>query len=82
MPHLPLLSASEVCRALERAGFFRKSQRGSHAKTRHPDGRTAIVPMHNEVAIGTLQSTYHGLRETPGLGGEFVARDPWSGWRG
>ncbi|HLA76898.1 MAG TPA: type II toxin-antitoxin system HicA family toxin [Vicinamibacteria bacterium] len=29
---------------MERAGFFRKSQRGSHLKVRHPDARTFIVP--------------------------------------
>jgi predicted RNA binding protein YcfA (HicA-like mRNA interferase family) len=41
---------------LERAAFFRKSQKGSHVKMRHPDGRTAIVPLHDEVARGTLRS--------------------------
>jgi predicted RNA binding protein YcfA (HicA-like mRNA interferase family) len=33
-----------------------RSQRGSHRKLRHSDGRTAIVPMHREVAPGTLRS--------------------------
>lgn len=56
MPSLPILSATEVRRVLERAGFSFKGQRGSHVKMRHPNGRTAIVPMHSEVAIGTLQS--------------------------
>ena len=56
MPSLPVLSCDEVCRALERAGFKRKSQKGSHLKMRHADGRIAIVPMHDEVAAGTLRS--------------------------
>ncbi len=43
-------------RALERAGFAVVSQRGSHRKLRHPDGRVVIVPMHRELASGTLAS--------------------------
>lgn len=31
-------------------------QRGSHVKVRHADGRTVIVPMHRELARGTLRS--------------------------
>lgn len=56
MPSLPVVSGEEVCRALERASFGRKSQKGSHVKMRHPDGRTVIVPLHGEIAIGTLRS--------------------------
>ena len=43
-------------RALERAGFTVVHQRGSHVKMRHADGRTAIIPMHPELAPGTLRS--------------------------
>lgn len=32
------------------------SQRGSHVKLRRPDGRTTIVPLHKELAPGTLSS--------------------------
>ena len=56
----PVLRPSEVIKALNRFGFVFKSQKGSHAKytrasTMTPT-RTVIVPMHNEVARGTLQS--------------------------
>ena len=53
---LPHISGAEAVRALERAGFVFRSQKGSHRKLRHPDGRTAIVPMHRELAPGTLRS--------------------------
>ncbi|MBI4491905.1 MAG: type II toxin-antitoxin system HicA family toxin [Chloroflexi bacterium] len=53
---LPVVSGAEVVRALERAGFEQRSQRGSHVKLRHPDGRSAIVPLHRELAPGTLRS--------------------------
>ena len=55
-PALPRVSGAAVVRALERSGFARKSQRGSHVKVRHSDGRTAIVPLHRELAPGTLRS--------------------------
>jgi predicted RNA binding protein YcfA (HicA-like mRNA interferase family) len=52
----PRVSGAETCAALERAGFAFRSQRGSHRKLRHADGRTVIVPMHRELAAGTLRS--------------------------
>lgn len=41
---------------LESIGFVQVSQKGSHVKVRHPDGRVAIIPLHRELAIGTLRS--------------------------
>ena len=55
-PRTPILSGQQVATALGRAGFVAVSQRGSHLKLRHPDGRTVIVPMHHELAQGTLHS--------------------------
>ena len=49
----PLLTPKEIISALAKRGFELKSQRGSHAK--YSDGqRTVIIPMHREVARGTL----------------------------
>ena len=56
MSGLPQLAGARIARALRRAGFADVSQRGSHLKLRHPDGRTVIVPMHKTVARGTLGS--------------------------
>jgi predicted RNA binding protein YcfA (HicA-like mRNA interferase family) len=53
---LPHVAGADAVRALERAGFVFRSQRGSHRKLRHSDGRTVIVPMHRELAPGTLRS--------------------------
>lgn len=56
-PSLPRVSGMEAVRALERAGFQPVSTRGSHCKLRNPSrGRTAIVPLHRELALGTLAS--------------------------
>jgi hypothetical protein len=32
--------------------------KGSHHKLRNADGRTVIVPLHRELARGTLRSTF------------------------
>ncbi|WP_225447812.1 type II toxin-antitoxin system HicA family toxin [Streptacidiphilus sp. P02-A3a] len=50
------MSGAEIAKAVLRAGFGQVSMRGSHAKYRHPEGRTVIVPMHRALAPGTLRS--------------------------
>lgn len=53
----PVVAGRTVVAALERAGFERRGQRGSHVKLREPTtGRTVIVPLHPELARGTLAS--------------------------
>ena len=58
MPLRPL-SFREVRRRLEAAGFTEAGTRGSHVKfmSKLPGGtRTAIVPKHREIQVGTLRS--------------------------
>lgn len=57
-PSYPVVSGEEVIKALKDAEFVQVSQRGSHVKLRHEDGRTVIVPMHKELAIGTFKSIF------------------------
>jgi len=56
----PILKPSEIIRVLKKFGFVFKSQKGSHAKyVKIIEGeptQTVIVPIHGEVAKGTLQS--------------------------
>lgn len=68
-PALPQVSGKQVVQALESAGFEYRSTRGSHAKLRHPDGRVVIVPLHREIARGTLGSI---LRQAGLSAAEFV----------
>lgn len=54
-----LYSGKEIVKRLKRLGFDIVSQEGSHLKLRgRVNGllRTAIVPMHSEVAQGTTKS--------------------------
>lgn len=53
MPKLPHVSGSAAVRALERLGFLKIRQSGSHVIMRR--GSTGcVVPMHSEIKIGTL----------------------------
>ena len=59
MPELRRVSGQEAIRSLERLGFVRVRQRGSHVvlKRQTPEGDVGcVVPLHRELAIGTLRS--------------------------
>ena len=67
MPLRPL-PFREVRRKLMTAGFEEAGQRGSHVKFARTDSqgvRTAIVPHHREVAVGTLRSILRQAGLTP-----------------
>jgi predicted RNA binding protein YcfA (HicA-like mRNA interferase family) len=53
---LPVVSGQQTIKALTRLGFEQVSQRGSHVKLRNREARTAIVPLHDELARSTLRS--------------------------
>lgn len=53
MPKLPRVSGAEALRALERLGFVRLRQSGSHVIMRR-DSNGCVVPMHAELKVGTL----------------------------
>ncbi|HLB47776.1 MAG TPA: type II toxin-antitoxin system HicA family toxin [Anaerolineales bacterium] len=54
MPKLRRVSGREAIRALERLGFKQVRQRGSHVVLRKAD-RGCVVPLHDELALGTLR---------------------------
>ena len=64
------VNGSEAVRALQRLGFVRLRQTGSHIIMRR-EGRTVVVPQHKPIKPGTLK----GLIEQAGLTVEqFVAQ--------
>jgi len=68
MPKLRRVSGKEAIRALERLGFERVRQRGSHVvlKKQTPEGAVGcVVPLHRELAIGTLRGILRQARITP-----------------
>ena len=52
MSRLPTVSDSTVIGVLKANGFEQKRRRGSHVFFRHPDGRTAVVPLHAGEDLG------------------------------
>ena len=46
---------TQVIRALERAGFVRRSG-GKHTIMAHPDGRYTVIPNHRQLKVGTLRA--------------------------
>lgn len=68
MPKLPRTSGAAVVRALERLGFARVRQQGSHVvlKKQTPDGDVGcVVPLHRELAVGTLSGILKQAKVTP-----------------
>jgi len=68
MPKLRRVSGKEAIRALERLGFEKVRQRGSHVllKKQTPEGAVGcVVPLHRELAIGTLRGILRQARITP-----------------
>jgi predicted RNA binding protein YcfA (HicA-like mRNA interferase family) len=55
MPRQPVLSANELIKTLQKMGFTKVSQKGSHIKMKDNKGRTAIIPNHKVIKPGTLK---------------------------
>lgn len=62
MPKLPVISGKELIAALKKAGFVEIRQKGSHVSlqkiTQEATYRT-VVPLHQELAKGTLVDILH-----------------------
>ena len=49
---LPSLSSAELIKIVEKKGFEKVRQSGSHAIFRHKDGRRTTIPVHSGKTIG------------------------------
>jgi predicted RNA binding protein YcfA (HicA-like mRNA interferase family) len=77
----PIESGAEAVKAFKRLGFFVDRQRGSHVvlKKITPEGeRGCVIPMHQEVALGTLRSA---LKMAGGLAGRIFRRLVICAWK-
>jgi len=76
MPKLSRISGQEVIRKLEKLGFQQVRKRGSHVvlkKKTHEGDIGCVVPLHKELAIGTL----HGILKQAKLSIEdFISEAP------
>jgi predicted RNA binding protein YcfA (HicA-like mRNA interferase family) len=69
MPKLPRVSGTEALRALERLGFEKVRQKGSHVVMRRGT-KGCVVPLHAELKVGTLAGL---LRQADVSPEEFIA---------
>jgi predicted RNA binding protein YcfA (HicA-like mRNA interferase family) len=68
MPKLPHVSGAEIQRALERLGFQKVRQSGSHVIMKR-ESKGCVIPMHSEVKVGTLAGL---LRQAEVAPEEFI----------
>lgn len=69
MPKLPRVSDAEALKALQRLGFEKVRQSGSHVVARR-GAMGCVVPMHDELKVGTLAGL---LRQAGVQADEFIA---------
>ena len=68
MPKLRRVSGAEAVQALKRLGFVQIRQRGSHVilkKETAEEEIGCVVPLHRELAIGTLRGILRQAKVTP-----------------
>ena len=46
MPILPTITFAQLCKIVEKMGFYKTRQKGSHIRYVHLDGRKTTVPDH------------------------------------
>lgn len=67
MNKLPSLTAKRVVKILQKLGFKKVRQKGSHAFFSHSNGRTTVVPIHHGRSLGKglLRSMLHDIQISP-----------------
>lgn len=66
-PKMPVVSGEELIRALAKFGYVAVRQKGSHVRLRHAtetSRQPVTVPLHDEVAFGTLRRILRDARIT------------------
>lgn len=55
MPRLPVLSAKELIKIFEKAGYFSVRQKGSHIRMQHINKDPFTIPNHKTIGRGLLK---------------------------
>ena len=53
MSKLSPIRARDLIRILDKLGFERVRQKGSHLRVKHPDGRKTSIPIHSGEKVGS-----------------------------
>lgn len=77
MTRLRPVPARVMIRFLESLGFHKARQRGSHIFFKHPDGRTATVPMHKgeDLGRGIVRSILRDIEIEPEEFSDWLERN-------
>lgn len=63
MAHLPILKPQKLVRIIQKQGFVRDRQSGSHAIFVHSDGRWTSVPIHRKtIGKGLLRKILNDIK--------------------
>ncbi len=66
MSKLTIISPKNMVRLLVKLGFSEIRQKGSHKSFRHADGRTTVVPFHDEdLGRGLIRKILKDIEITP-----------------
>ncbi|MEK7209263.1 MAG: type II toxin-antitoxin system HicA family toxin [Patescibacteria group bacterium] len=69
MSQLPILSGKDIIKVLERIGYHRGKQRGSHIRLTHSEFRSVTVPNYPSVSRGLLRKILRDAELSPA---EFI----------
>ena len=67
MPKLSPVRGKDLIGILEKLGFEKIHQKGSHVRMRHSDGRRTSIPLHSgeKVGIGLLRKILRDINLSP-----------------
>ena len=66
MAYLPIVKPTKLIKAIQKKGFIKNRQSGSHAIFVHTDGRWTSVPIHNNpLGKGLLRKILRDVELTP-----------------
>jgi len=61
MPKLVPIKPKNLIKILLILGFIERDAEGSHVFFKHPDGRTTVIPMHEEISKGLLKKILNDI---------------------
>ncbi|HBV58109.1 MAG TPA: hypothetical protein DEB73_02530 [Candidatus Magasanikbacteria bacterium] len=62
MPKLVPIKPKKLIKILLSLGFIERDAEGSHVFFKHPDGRTTVIPMHDEISKGLLKKILNEIQ--------------------
>lgn len=62
MPKLVPIKPKKLIKILLGLGFVERDAEGSHVFFKHLDGRTTVIPIHEEISKGLLKKILHDIQ--------------------